>query len=119
MSLFSQLRKGSTGMALLRLLSERPMYGYEIAQELERRSGGYFTMQEGLLYPALHRLEKAGLLAADWRAGESGPPRKYYHITARGQQVLAASLAEWRLFRDRLTALLEGGPSGHAEPLPG
>ncbi|MDI7274933.1 MAG: PadR family transcriptional regulator [Anaerolineae bacterium] len=119
MSLFSQLRKGSTEMALLRLLSERPMYGYEIAQELERRSEGYFAMQEGLLYPALHRLEKEGLLAADWRPGEGGPARKYYHVTPQGRQVLAASLAEWRLFRDRLTALLEGGTSGHAEPLPG
>lgn len=119
MSLFAQLRKGSTEIALLRLLCERSMYGYEIAQELERRSEGYLAAQEGLLYPTLHRLEKEGLLQAEWRPGEGGPRRKYYALTPRGHKALAASLAEWRRFRDRLTSLLEGGPCGSAEPLPG
>ncbi len=119
MSHFAQLRKGSTEIALLRLLSERPMYGYEIAQEMERRCEGYFATQEGLLYPTLHRLENEGLLVAEWRAGQAGPRRKYYTLTRRGQEALAASLAEWRQFRDRLTSLLEGGPCGDPEPLPG
>jgi hypothetical protein len=55
-----QLRKGSTPALILTLLEEKPMYGYQIARELKRRSEGYFEMKEGLLYPALHRMERDG-----------------------------------------------------------
>ena len=74
MSNLEQLRKGTTDIILLTILNERPMYGYEIIQELERRSQGYFTFKEGLLYPALHELEKRW--PGDQRlAGHSaGPP---------------------------------------------
>ncbi len=119
MSLFAQLRKGSTEIAILRLLAERPMYGYEIALELERRSEGYLAVQEGLLYPTLHRLEKEGLLSAQWRPGEGGPQRKYYALTPHGHEALAASLREWTEFRERLTGLLEGGLDASAAALPG
>jgi DNA-binding PadR family transcriptional regulator len=58
-----QMRKGSTELVILSLLMERPMYGYEISQQLEQRSRGYFEMKEGLLYPALHRMQNGWLIS--------------------------------------------------------
>ena len=61
-----QMRKGSTDFVILSLLVKRPMYGYEICQQLDQRSGGYFEMKEGLLYPTLHRMQQKGWLMTDW-----------------------------------------------------
>ena len=58
-------RKGSTKVLILNVLAERPMYGYQIAKELKRRSQGYFAFKEGTLYPALHGMEKEGLLTQE------------------------------------------------------
>jgi PadR family transcriptional regulator, regulatory protein PadR len=77
---------GTVTVLILSLLSEREMYGYEILQEAERRSAREFQLKEGTLYPALHNLEQSGLLKAVWRAGESGPRRKYYSLTAKGRR---------------------------------
>lgn len=106
MSLRDQIRKGSTEILILGLLSERPMYGYEISQELEQRSGGYFEMKEGLLYPTLHRMQKSGWLAAEWREVE-GRRRKYYALTPAGREVLGEQAAEWNTFVDKLRAFLK------------
>ena len=102
-----QMRKGSTEILILSLLKERPMYGYEIIQQLEQRSGGYFEMKEGLLYPSLHRMQQSGWLAAEWRVVE-GRRRKYYSLTPLGKQVLGEQAAEWKSFLDALGALLRG-----------
>jgi len=67
MPLRDQIRKGSSETLILSLLAQEPMYGYQITQELERRSGGYFDMKEGLLYPTLHRMEQEGLVESEWR----------------------------------------------------
>jgi PadR family transcriptional regulator PadR len=119
MQLDRQMRKGSTPVLILSLLVEQPMYGYQIAQELERRSEGYFTMKEGLLYPALHQLEQDGLLSSEWRTAAGARRRKYYFITKRGHKVLASSVAEWKTFTEKLMQVIGGG--GHVEPkvLPG
>ena len=74
MSLQDQIRKGSTEILILSLLAEGPMYGYQISQELRQRSGGYFEMKEGLLYPTLHRMAQEGLLTSEWR--ETGTARR-------------------------------------------
>jgi PadR family transcriptional regulator PadR len=110
------LRKGSTGVLILNMLADRPMYGYQIAKELKRRSGGYFAFKEGTLYPALHRLEKDGLLRSEWQVVEKGPSRKYYHITEEGRKVLADSAKEWTTFSQRLLSIL--GEQG-TEPVSG
>jgi DNA-binding PadR family transcriptional regulator len=106
MSLRDQIRKGSTEILILRLLAERPMYGYEISQELEQRSGGYFEMKEGLLYPTLHRMQKSDWLASEWQEVE-GRRRKYYTLTAAGREVLGEQAAEWNVFVDKLRAFLK------------
>jgi PadR family transcriptional regulator PadR len=109
MSLRQELKRGSTAALILALLDERPMYGYEITKELERRSGGYFKATAGSLYPALHNLERDGLVRGTWREGEqpeSGPRRRYYFITEAGRQALAQARTEWGLFAERILPLL-------------
>jgi len=100
------LRKGSVEILLLTLLEEEPMYGYQLAKELRRRSRGYFEFKEGTLYPALHRMEERGWLASRWQVVEEGPSRKYYHLTASGREELKRAHQEWTTFADRLMGLL-------------
>jgi PadR family transcriptional regulator, regulatory protein PadR len=106
MTFRDQIRKGSTEILVLSLLVEGPMYGYEISQELEQRSGGYFEMKEGLLYPALHRMQQKGWLSSEWQTVE-GRPRKYYTITALGRKILRAQAKEWLSFLDAIHAMLK------------
>jgi PadR family transcriptional regulator, regulatory protein PadR len=91
----NELAKGSIDSLLLCLMGQRPMYGYQIIKELEDKSQGYFKYKEGTLYPALHRLEKAGLLAGKWEPTSGGRQRRYYHITEKGSMVLAERRVQW------------------------
>jgi PadR family transcriptional regulator PadR len=100
------LRKGSARVLILTMLAEKPMYGYQIAKELKRRSKGYFSFKEGTLYPALHSMEKDGLLSGEWQVVEKGPSRKYYRLTDEGRKALAASTREWTTFSRRLLSIL-------------
>jgi PadR family transcriptional regulator PadR len=105
MSPRDQMRKGSTEILILTLLAKRPMYGYEISQQLKLRSGGYFEMKEGLLYPALHRMQQNGWLSSEWRAVD-GRNRKYYLLTPLGREMLGEQAAEWMTFIEQLHTLL-------------
>jgi DNA-binding PadR family transcriptional regulator len=102
------LMKGSTAPIVLRLLQERPMYGYEIVKLVNERTGGRLEWREGSLYPCLHRLEGRGYVRARWETAPSGKRRKYYHITARGQAELADRVEEWRQFSASVNTLLLG-----------
>lgn len=109
----SQLKKGSTPTLILSVLSVRPMYGYEIAKEIAQLSGGRLGFKEGTLYPALHQLERQGLIAGCWQevvAGREGtPPRKYYTITEDGLRALAESAEELRQFARALLNIVGEG----------
>jgi len=83
------------------------MYGYQIIKELERRSQGYFKFKEGTLYPALHRLEKAGLIQGKWQMLSNSRPRRYYHITAKGRSKLAAERVEWQDFLNAVNLIFQ------------
>jgi PadR family transcriptional regulator PadR len=119
MQIQRQIRKGSTPVLILSLLAEQPMYGYRIARELERRSEGYFEMKEGLLYPALHRMEQDGLLKSEWRSVAGSRRRKYYSITDEGRKVLANSVAEWTTFTEKLMQVVRGHGHVELESIPG
>jgi PadR family transcriptional regulator PadR len=106
------LIKGSTGSLLLSLLEEQPMYGYQIVKELEARSQGYFKFKEGTLYPALHRLERAGLITGSWQMLPNGRQRRYYHITARGHARLAEEKTQWQDYLTAVKLILQTEPSG-------
>ena len=80
---------------LLTLLDEGEMYGYEIIQRVKELSGGKIRWTASKLYPLLHSLENAGLVAAKWYPSESGPDRKYYRLTTEGATVLEKTKREW------------------------
>ncbi len=102
-----ELIKGSIESLLLCLVGEQPMYGYQIIKELERRSQGYFKFKEGTLYPALHRLEKAGLIAGKWQMLPSGRQRRYYQITEKGHQLLLVRRNQWQDFLAAMNLVLK------------
>ena len=102
-----ELLKGSTESLLLAVLEGGPLYGYQLAKEMEKRSSGYFRFKEGTLYPALHRLEKANLLEGKWETATSGQRRRYYHVTAQGAEALAAMMDEWRSFSRAVNLVIQ------------
>lgn len=92
------LIKGNIDTLLLSMISQQPMYGYQMMRELDGKSQGYFKFKEGTLYPALHRLEKAGLLQGNWQTINSGRQRRYYSITEKGRRILVEQTAQWEDF---------------------
>jgi DNA-binding PadR family transcriptional regulator len=106
-----QLKKGSTPTLLLSLLKERPMYGYQMAVELSRRSGGRMTASEGSLYPTLHQLEAQGLVEGFWQKRTTGRARRYYRLTPRGRTVVRTAAADLRQFANTLLTLVPQGSS--------
>lgn len=97
---------GTVGVLILSLLSERPMYGYEILREAEGRSARQFQMKEGTLYPALHAMERAGFLKAEWRVGENGRSRKYYALTAKGRRQAVSKRRQWDAISAAMRSIL-------------
>ena len=95
-----ELLKGSTETLILSLLAEESMYGYMLVKEIDRRSNGYFQLKEGTLYPALHRLERDGLVEGEWEEAKSGQSRRYYHIKPVGRERLNCLRQEWDLFTE-------------------
>ena len=102
-----ELIKGSIASLLLCLISQQPMYGYQIIKELGGRSEGYFKFKEGTLYPALHRLERAGLIQGKWQLLPTGQQRKYYHITDKGHAVLIEKRDQWRDFLTAMNLIIQ------------
>jgi DNA-binding PadR family transcriptional regulator len=102
-----ELIKGSIDSLLLCLIEQQPMYGYLIIKELDRRSQGYFKFKEGTLYPALHRLERVGLIRGEWQTLPSGRQRRYYHITAKGLRSLVTTRSQWRNFLAAMNLIIQ------------
>ena len=90
----AQLRKGTLEGCILKIISREAAYGYAIAVTL--RESGFDDLTEGTLYPLLLRLERKGLIAAEYRAGSGGPSRKYYTLTPDGTAYLQEFTAAWR-----------------------
>ena len=101
-----ELLKGNTGTLLLALLQAQPMYGYQIVKEVDMKSSGYFAFKEGTLYPALHRLERAKLIQGRWEDTPYNVRRRYYLITAKGQEALIDRLSEWQKFTRAMDSIM-------------
>ena len=101
----SQLNKGTLEGCILKIISRQPSYGYAIAAAL--RQAGFADVNEGTLYPLLLRLERKGLLRAEYRASPSGPSRKYYTLTGEGTQYLTEFEQAWRLTASAVEAILQ------------
>src|SRR5688572_29585085 len=97
-----ELKKGSTELLILSLLEGRARHGYDIGQQIERRSQGVVELHVASLYPLLYRLERRGWVAGRWveRAGERR--RRYYRLTSEGRKVLAAQRQGWEAFVDAI-----------------
>ena len=108
------LMAGSGTMLVLALLEESDMYGYQIIEELARRSKDVYEMKEGTLYPILHALEKEKYLTSYRQEAPNGRERKYYHLTRRGKQLLDDKRSEWETFRRGVNDVLRGGASAHS-----
>jgi len=104
-----ELSSGIVSLALLALLShaERPLYGYQIAKELEGFGEG-LPVKQGTLYPVLRALEAGGLLTSEVEPSVAGPPRRYYRITQEGRQAVGLWQASWTRTRGFVDAVLEG-----------
>jgi PadR family transcriptional regulator PadR len=97
--------KGHLDSLILAVLAAEPAHGYAILQELKLRSGGAFELPEGTIYPALHRLERNGLLTSGW-SSVGGRRRRVYRLTRRGRTKLEARRHEWRAFSSAVDAVL-------------
>ena len=89
------LIKGTLGAMILKTLSNSPMHGYGIMKRIETVSGDVLGVEEGSLYPALHRLEKRGLIESEWKQTETGRRAKFYALTRTGRARLAEELDAW------------------------
>lgn len=96
----NQFRKGILAVIVLKLISEQDMYGYDIIQQLDTLSGGYYKLKEGTLYPVLYRLEDNGWIESYrvMREEERKVPRKYYKITSEGTNALKEQIDFWKNF---------------------
>lgn len=106
--MYKTLVTRSTGMLLLKLIENQDMYGYQMIEDLARRSEDTFALKAGTLYPLLHDLEKAGLITAYERTADTGRVRKYYSITKAGRAELSAKTEEWRQFSHAVNKVLGG-----------
>ena len=111
-----EMLKGHLDMIVLAALAAGQAHGYAIIQEIHRRSGGAFELPEGTIYPALHRLEKNGLLDSRWTIAESGRRRRVYALNRRGRQALANHRAVWQRFADAIGGLF--GETDRATVMP-
>src|SRR5216684_4907725 len=103
-----EMLKGHLDMIVLAALAAGPAHGYAVIEQIKLKSGQAFDLPEGTIYPALHRLEQAGLLASRWVTAESGRRRRIYALTRRGERSLAERRAVWQQFSDAIGGLLEG-----------
>lgn len=99
------LLSGSMTLLLLKLLSEKDMYGYEMIETLRSRSQNVFELKAGTLYPLLHGMEEKGLLTSCEREA-AGRVRKYYSITKAGKKALAQKQEQWQTYADAVTQVL-------------
>lgn len=107
-----ELSAGTVALVLLAVLgrSAEPLYGYQIAKQLERSGDSPLSGKQSALYPVLRSLSAAGLLDSWVEPSVTGPPRRYYRITGLGREVLREWLAGWSATRDFVESILQGTP---------
>jgi PadR family transcriptional regulator, regulatory protein PadR len=120
MEINKDLIAASSTPIVLSILSEGDSYGYAILKRVRELSGGRMEWTDGMLYPVLHRLERLGLVEAEWEVADSGRRRKYYRITARGRAQLAEERRQWQAVDATLRGIWEAAavPVRAAFPMP-
>jgi len=107
----SDLPQGTLDLLILKVLAPEPLHGYAIAQRLQQVSRDVVQVQQGTLYPALHRLEQRGYLSAAWKASDTGRDAKFYKLTKQGRAQLETGTASWDRLATAIGLILrpEGG----------
>ena len=102
-----ELLQGTLDVLMLKALSWGPQHGYGVAELIRMRSGEALNVEEGALYPALHRLERRGWLESEWGVSENNRRAKYYRLTGAGRAQLRASTQNWLAYADAVTRVLQ------------
>src|SRR5690348_3207450 len=102
----NEFLKGTMDMLILKVVALGPIHGYAISQRIQQISKDYFQVQQGTLYPALHRLENRGLLGAEWRDTETGREAKFYSLTKKGRKQLETEMASWEQMSNAVALIL-------------
>ena len=105
----TDLPQGTLDMLILKVVALEPLHGYGIAQRLFQVSNEVLQVQQGSLYPALHRLENKGWLAADWKTSETGREAKFYSLTRAGRKQLKLENENWERLSQAVRLVMEGG----------
>lgn len=108
------LPQGTLDLLILKVVALGPIHGYAIAQRLQQVSRDAVQVPQGSLYPALHRLENRGLLAADWKETETGREAKFYRLTKKGKKQLEAETASWQRLAESVALILKMQEEGAA-----
>ena len=102
----AEFLKGTLDMLILKVVALGPIHGYAISQRIQQISKDFFQVQQGSLYPALHRLEDRNLLHAEWRQTETGREAKFYSLTRSGRKQLETEVRNWGLISDAVGLIL-------------
>jgi transcriptional regulator len=105
----SDLLQGTLDVLILKIIALGPVHGYAVAQRLQQISRDVLQVQQGSLYPALHRLEKRGWVRAEWAASDTGREARFYTLTREGRRQLQDQRANWMRLSTAVTALLDTG----------
>jgi PadR family transcriptional regulator, regulatory protein PadR len=108
----SDLPQGTLDLLILKVVALGPVHGYSVAQRLQQVSRDVVQVPQGSLYPALHRLENRGLLAAEWKQTESGREAKFYRLTRKGKTQLERQTASWRRLSEAVAVILRLSEAG-------
>jgi PadR family transcriptional regulator PadR len=103
----SDLLQGTLDMLILKVVALGPIHGYGISLRIRQISKSVLQVQQGSLYPALHRLEKRGWLAAEWGESENGREAKFYKLSAKGRKQLEAEESNWRRLSSAVAQILQ------------
>ncbi len=105
-----EVLRGTLDLLILKAVSWRPTHGYAVARWIEQATADVLQIEEGSLYPALHRLEARGWISAEWGASENNRRAKFYTLTAKGRSQLRVETATWTRFAQAVFAALEAPP---------
>jgi PadR family transcriptional regulator PadR len=108
----SDLPQGTLDMLILQVVALGSIHGYAIAQRMRQISRDVFQVQQGSLYPALHRLENRGLLEAEWKESETGREAKFYRLTGKGEAQLKEETANWERLAEAVGLILQTAGGG-------
>ena len=103
-----ELLQGTLDMLILRTLEEGPLHGYDVVARIRSLSSDVLRVEEGSLYPALHRMEQRGWIEPEWGLSDNKRKAKYYHLTRSGRKQLQSERSNWALMSGAITGVMNG-----------